>query len=123
MRICCGSPQRMWAMTTVWAPTRRRPAIISIFLGEQLEDVIDQLCEHRARRPTRMHGEQAEDRRQDSLPDFDEGCHRPETGHLPLRLPAISSSSVWWALRDSIASPNVVLNTIVAGRVLRCLRM
>ena len=31
-------------MITVSAPTEAPPAIISMFLGEQLEDVIDQLC-------------------------------------------------------------------------------
>lgn len=30
-------------MTIVWAANEAPPAIISVFLGEQLEDVIDQL--------------------------------------------------------------------------------
>ena len=52
------------------------PAIISVFLGEQLEDVIDQLVQH-GRGHSQYQGRQAEDRRADAA-GVCQGRHRPE---------------------------------------------
>ena len=78
------------------------PAIISIFLGEQLEDVVEQLIET---------GEAALTvRRARDCTPVSAPCRifrrTPQTGTVPhrLHLPETNLSSVWW-LPDSIASP------------------
>ena len=52
------------------------PAIISVFLGEQLEDVVEQLIST-GDGNSQPEGRQAGDRRQDPA-GSDEGCNRPE---------------------------------------------
>ena len=87
------------------------PAIISVFLGEQLEDVIDQLCStgeatHSIRGGMLKTGVA-------TLPDFEkDATDRNRTSPFAFtnnkfEFPMVGSS-------DSISSPNVVLNTIVA---------
>ena len=43
MRIFCVNQLPMWEMTTGLGANEAPPAIISMFLGNQLEDVIEQL--------------------------------------------------------------------------------
>ena len=76
------------------------PAIISIFLGEQLEDVIDQLCST----GEATHSMQGGTLKTGVMHPAGSGIRMPQTGtelHR-LLLQAISSSSVWWAPRDSV---------------------
>ena len=86
------------------------PAIISIFLGEMLTDILEQLekgC------PSARSGAA----RWTSAPRRCRSCRAtPATATAPRRSrsPATSSSSAPWARRASIAWPNTVLNTIVA---------
>ena len=87
------------------------PAIISIFLGEQLEDVIDQLCDtgeatHSKQGGTLKTGV-------DILPDFDkDATDRNRTS--PFAFTGNKFEFRMVGSRDSIANPNIVLNTIVA---------
>lgn len=87
------------------------PAIISVFLGEQLEDVIDQLCSvgeatHSKRGGTLRTGVA-------TLPDLDiDATDRNRTSPLAFTNNKFEFRMV--GSMDSIASPNVVLNTIVA---------
>lgn len=87
------------------------PAIISIFLGEQLEDVIDQLCDtgeatHSKQGGTLKTGV-------DILPDFDkDATDRNRTS--PFAFTGNKFEFRMVGSQDSIAQPNVVLNTIVA---------
>ena len=87
------------------------PAIISVFLGEQLEDVIDQLCST---------GEATQSKKGGTLktgvatlPDLDkDATDRNRTSPFAFTGNKFEFRMVGSA--DSIASPNVVLNTIVA---------
>ena len=87
------------------------PAIISIFLGEQLEDVIDQLCStgeatHSKKGGTLKTGV-------DILPDLDkDATDRNRTS--PFAFTGNKFEFRMVGSSDSIASPNAVLNTIVA---------
>ena len=87
------------------------PAIISVFLGEQLEDVIDQLCStgeatHSKKGGTLKTGVA-------TLPDLDkDATDRNRTSPFAFTGNKFEFRMVGSA--DSIASPNVVLNTIVA---------
>ena len=87
------------------------PAIISIFLGEQLEDVIDQLCStgeatHSKKGGTLKTGVNI-------LPDLDkDATDRNRTSPFAFTGNKLEFRMV--GASDSIASPNTVLNTIVA---------
>ena len=87
------------------------PAIISIFLGEQLEDVVDQLCSTGLATHTK-HGDLLRTGVA-TLPDFvKDATERNRTSPFAFtgnkfELRMVGSS-------DSVSSPNVVLNTIVA---------
>ena len=87
------------------------PAIISVFLGEQLEDVIDQLCStgeatHSKKGGTLKTGVA-------TLPDLDkDATDRNRTS--PFAFTGNKFEFRMVGSRDSIAGPNVVLNTIVA---------
>ena len=91
------------------------PAIISIFLGEQLEDVIDQLCStgeatHSKKGGTLKTGV-------DILPDLDkDATDRNRTS--PFAFTGNKFEFRMVGSSDSIASPNAVLNTIVAERLI-----
>ena len=87
------------------------PASISSFLGEQLEDVIDQLCDtgsatHSKKGGTLKTGV-------DILPDLDkDATDRNRTS--PFAFTGNKFEFRMVGSSDSIASPNTVLNTIVA---------
>lgn len=87
------------------------PAIISVFLGEQLEDVIDQLCStgeatHSKQGGTLKTGVA-------TLPDLDkDATDRNRTS--PFAFTGNKFEFRMVGSSDSVASPNVVLNTIVA---------
>ena len=87
------------------------PAIISIFLGEQLEDVIDQLCStgeatHSIQGGKLLTGVA-------TLPDLDkDATDRNRTS--PFAFTGTKFEFRMVGSSDSIAPPNVVLNTIVA---------
>lgn len=87
------------------------PAIISVFLGEQLEDVIDQLCStgeatHSKKGGTLKTGVA-------TLPDLDkDATDRNRTS--PFAFTGNKFEFRMVGASDSVASPNVVLNTIVA---------
>ncbi len=87
------------------------PAIISVFLGEQLEDVIDQLCSTgeatRSKRGGTLKTGVA------TLPDLDQDAtDRNRTS--PFAFTGNKFEFRMVGSSDSIAPPNVVLNTIVA---------
>ena len=67
---------------TAWAPTKRRPAIISIFLGEQLSDVFEQI--RAGRRQVVQDGRHAGDRRR--LAAQAAARRRRSQPHQPVRL-------------------------------------
>lgn len=101
---CVGNEHRLGAHE---AP----PAIISVFLGEQLEDVIDQLCStgeatHSIKGGTLKTGVA-------TLPDFEkDATDRNRTSPFAFTNNKFEFRMV--GSSDSIASPNIVLNTIVA---------
>lgn len=87
------------------------PAIISIFLGEQLEDVIDQLCST----GSAAHSKQGETLRTGvvTLPDFvKDATDRNRTS--PFAFTGNKFEFRMVGSSDSVSSPNVVLNTIAA---------
>lgn len=101
---CVGNDHRLGANE---AP----PAIISVFLGEQLEDVIDQLCSTglatHSKRGGRLRTGVA------TLPDFEkDATDRNRTSPFAFTNNKFEFRMV--GSSDSIASPNIVLNTIVA---------
>ena len=98
--------------TTASGANEAPPAIISIFLGEQLTDVFEQI---RTRRRQVVQDEAARwTIGVDYAAAAAEGRGRPQP-HQPVRLhAAIASSSAPWASSQSIAGPLVALNTIVA---------
>lgn len=101
---CVGNDHRLGANE---AP----PAIISIFLGEQLEDVIDQLCStgeatHSKKGGKLMTGVA-------TLPDLDkDATDRNRTSPFAFTNNKFEFRMV--GASDSVSAPNVVLNTIVA---------
>jgi len=101
---CVGNEHRLGAHE---AP----PAIISVFLGEQLEDVIDQLCStgeatHSLQGGILKTGVT-------TLPDFEkDATDRNRTSPFAFTNNKFEFRMV--GSSDSIASPNIVLNTIVA---------
>ena len=87
------------------------PAIISIFLGEQLEDVIDQLCET----GSATHSKQGQTLATGvaTLPDFEmDVTDRNRTS--PFAFTGNKFEFRMVGASDSISSANIVLNTIVA---------
>ncbi len=87
------------------------PAIISIFLGDQLQDVMDQLISTgtatHSLKGTKLHTGVS------SLPDLDkDATDRNRTS--PFAFTGNKFEFRMVGSRDSIASPNIVLNTIVA---------
>ena len=87
------------------------PAIISIFVGEQIEDVIDQLCSTGSATHSKMGGTLRTG--VTTLPDFDkDATDRNRTSPF-----AYTNNKFEFRMvgpSDSISSANVVLNTIVA---------
>ena len=87
------------------------PAIISIFLGEQLEDVIDQLCSTGEATHSKQGGKLMTGVA--TLPDLDkDATDRNRTS--PFAFTGNKFEFRMVGSTDSISSPNVVLNTIVA---------
>lgn len=87
------------------------PAIISIFLGEQLEDVVDQLCSTGEATHTK-HGDLLKTGVA-TLPDFvKDATDRNRTS--PFAFTGNKFEFRMVGSSDSVSSPNVVLNTIVA---------
>lgn len=87
------------------------PAIISVFLGEQLEDVVEQLCLSGEATRSKMGGILKTG--VDVLPDFDkDATDRNRTSPFAFTNNKFEFRMV--GSSDSIASSNVVLNTIVA---------
>lgn len=87
------------------------PAIISIFLGEQLEDVIDQLCSTGSAAHSKQGGVLKTGVA--TLPDFTkDATDRNRTS--PFAFTGNKFEFRMVGASDSVSSPNVVLNTIVA---------
>ena len=87
------------------------PAIISIFVGEQIEDVIDQLCSTGSATHSKMGGTLRTG--VTTLPDFDkDATDRNRTSPFAFTNTKFDFRMV--GSSDSISSANVVLNTIVA---------
>ena len=87
------------------------PAIISIFVGEQIEDVIDQLCSPGSATHSKMGGTLRTG--VTTLPDFDkDATDRNRTSPFAFTNNKFEFRMV--GSSDSISSANVVLNTIVA---------
>ena len=87
------------------------PAIISIFLGEQLEDVVEQLIST-GEAPHSLKGGKLETG-VSTLPDlFKDATDRNRTS--PFAFTGNKFEFRMVGSRDSIANPNIVLNTIVA---------
>ena len=87
------------------------PAIISIFVGEQIEDVIDQLCSTGSATHSKMGGTLRTG--VTTLPDFDkDATDRNRTSPFAFTNNKFEFRKV--GSSDSISSANVVLNTIVA---------
>ena len=87
------------------------PAIISIFVGEQLEDVIDQLISTGSATHSKTGGTLKTG--VTTLPDFDkDATDRNRTS--PFAFTGNKFEFRMVGSRDSVAAPNVVLNTIVA---------
>ena len=101
---CVGNEHRLGAHE---AP----PAIISVFLGEQLEDVIDQLCSTGEATHSLQGGKLKTGVA--TLPDFEkDATDRNRTSPFAFTNNKFEFRMV--GSSDSIASPNIVLNTIVA---------
>ncbi|WP_367567603.1 glutamine synthetase III [Lacrimispora sp.] len=87
------------------------PAIISIFIGEQLEDVVDQLCSTGEATHSKSGGTLKTGVR--TLPDlFKDATDRNRTS--PFAFTGNKFEFRMVGSSDSISSPNVVLNTITA---------
>ena len=87
------------------------PAIISIFVGEQIKDVIDQLCSTGSATHSKMGGTLRTG--VTTLPDFDkDATDRNRTSPFAFTNNKFEFRMV--GSSDSISSANVVLNTIVA---------
>ena len=87
------------------------PAVISVFLGEQLEDVLEQLISTGT--ATRSKTGEKMDTGVKTLPDFmKDATDRNRTS--PFAFTGNKFEFRMVGSKDSIASPNIVLNTIVA---------
>lgn len=87
------------------------PAIISVFIGEQLEDVVDQLCSTGEATHSKTGGTLKTGVR--TLPDlFKDATDRNRTS--PFAFTGNKFEFRMVGASDSISSPNVVLNTIAA---------
>lgn len=87
------------------------PAIISVFLGEQLQDVVDQLIDS-GEATSSIHGEEY-DPGVNSLPTFEmDATDRNRTS--PFAFTGNKFEFRMVGSTQSIADPNIVLNTIVA---------
>lgn len=87
------------------------PAIISVFLGEQLEDVVDQLCSNGEATRSKQGGTLRTGVA--TLPDLDkDATDRNRTS--PFAFTGNKFEFRMVGSSDSVASPNTVLNTIVA---------
>ena len=87
------------------------PAIISVFLGEQLEDVLEQIIETGSATHSLKGG--VLETGVDTLPDLvKDATDRNRTS--PFAFTGTKFEFRMVGSRDSIASPNIVLNTIVA---------
>lgn len=87
------------------------PAIISVFIGEQLEDVVDQLCSTGEATHSKAGGTLKTGVR--TLPDlFKDATDRNRTS--PFAFTGNKFEFRMVGSSDSISSPNVVLNTITA---------
>lgn len=87
------------------------PAIISVFIGEQLEDVVDQLCSTGEATSSKPGGTLKTGVR--TLPDlFKDATDRNRTS--PFAFTGNKFEFRMVGSSDSISSPNVVLNTITA---------
>ncbi len=87
------------------------PAIVSIFLGEQLEDVLDQLLDSGT--ATHSLGRSVLDTGVKSIPDFmKDVTDRNRTS--PFAFTGNKFEFRMVGSKDSISEPNIVLNTIVA---------
>ncbi|MFT4104941.1 MAG: glutamine synthetase III [Lacrimispora sp.] len=87
------------------------PAIISIFIGEQLEDVVDQLCSTGEATHSKSGGTLKTGVR--TLPDlFKDATDRNRTS--PFAFTGNKFEFRMVGSSDSISSPNVILNTIAA---------
>ena len=87
------------------------PAIISVFLGEQLEDVIQQLVDTGEATHSLKGGKMKTGVR--AIPDFaKDTADRNRTS--PFAFTGNKFEFRMVGSRDSVAGPNVVLNTIVA---------
>ncbi len=87
------------------------PAVISVFIGEQLEDVIDQLCSTGLATHSKKGGKLRTG--VSTLPDLDkDATDRNRTS--PFAFTGNKFEFRMVGSSDSISSPNVVLNTIVA---------
>ncbi|WP_394524873.1 glutamine synthetase III [Lacrimispora sp. JR3] len=87
------------------------PAIISVFIGEQLEDVVDQLCSTGEATRSKVGGTLKTGVR--TLPDlFKDATDRNRTS--PFAFTGNKFEFRMVGSSDSISSPNVVLNTITA---------
>ncbi|MDY2937445.1 MAG: glutamine synthetase III [Fusicatenibacter sp.] len=87
------------------------PAIISVFLGEQLEDVVDQLLSTGSATQSKKGGVLSTGVK--TLPDLNkDATDRNRTS--PFAFTGNKFEFRMVGSRDSVASPNIVLNTIVA---------
>lgn len=87
------------------------PAIISVFIGEQLEDVVDQLCSTGEATHSKVGGTLKTGVK--TLPDlFKDATDRNRTS--PFAFTGNKFEFRMVGSSDSISSPNVVLNTIAA---------
>ena len=111
IRSCCACRWLSAANDHRLGANEAPPAIISIFLGDQLQDVIDQLeagqAEHAPSRAASWRSASA------VLPKLPQGCRRPQP-HQPVCLHRQQVRVPRRRRSQSIAGPNTVLNTIVA---------
>ena len=76
MQICCVSPQQMSGNDHRLGANEAPPAIISVFLGEQLQDVMAQLISV-GEATHSLKGGMLETGVK-TLPDLHKGCNRPQ---------------------------------------------
>ena len=111
-RDCCACRSRRRANDHRLGANEAPPAIISIFLGDQLNDVIEQLEKGGAK--STKQGGFMRDRRRRCCRKLPQGRRRPQP-HQPVRLHRQQVRVPRRRLgSQSIAGPNTVLNTIVA---------
>ena len=120
MQICFVNPQPIVGNDHRLGANEAPPAIISVFLGEQLDDVIDTADQHRKCNTQYKGG----DNWRPVLRLFRilQKMQQTETEPHRLHLPEINSSSVWLVPRIPSHAPNIVLNTIVAEAFCRSMR-